>query len=100
MRPPSSPWSVLFLAITAFSAAAPGCKSKPGDSCKMGTAVCADEHSELSCQDGKLIAAPCKGAKGCATNGSLVECDVSANADGDVCSTEDENKGACAGSTR
>lgn len=95
MRAPSSPWAMLLLAIATFSTAAPGCKAKPGDSCQMGTAACMDERTQLACQDGKLIATPCKGAKGCATRGSLVECDVSGNAEGDVCSTGDENKGAC-----
>jgi hypothetical protein len=94
MRAAATPWTLLLLLASIAPVA--GCKAKPGDSCQRGTVLCLDEHTELSCQGGRFIAAPCKGAKGCAARGEPIECDVSANLEGDVCSTEDENKGACA----
>lgn len=95
MHGPPTPWALLFLSLPTLSSAAPGCKSKPGDSCKTGTALCLDARTELACQDGKFIAAQCKGPKGCVDKGAMIECDVSANVEGDVCSTQDENKGTC-----
>ena len=74
---------------------ATGCKPKEGDPCEKGKAVCLDGKTELSCQDGKLLAAPCKGPKGCATAGNSLTCDISANGAGDICSADDDGAAAC-----
>ena len=71
------------------------CKTKAGDSCTSGQAACLDDKTSLACQDGKFIATPCKGAKGCKVIGATVECDISGNAAGDVCSKDDEGNTSC-----
>ncbi len=73
----------------------PGCTAKAGDACTKGTASCADASNELTCQDGKLIQAPCRGPKGCAVAAEKLTCDIAANKAGDVCSTDDEGNTAC-----
>ena len=91
----------LFLALSVgVVVAGGGCKffkQKVGDKCQTGQGACLDAKNELSCQSGVYISMPCKGAKGCDVSGSKVTCDISANLDGDPCSTEDEDLGACAG---
>lgn len=86
--------AALLLLLPALGAA--GCKPKPGDRCQKGTAACLDERTQLACQGGSYIAVPCKGVKGCYPSGNLSVCDVSGNAIGDVCSTDEEAKGTCA----
>ena len=54
-----------------------GCKPKAGAACEKGRALCQDGKTELSCQDGKYLAAPCKGPKGCYTQGQSLFCDIS-----------------------
>jgi len=71
------------------------CKTKAGDSCTKGQAACKDDNTSLSCQDGKFIESPCKGAKGCKVEGATVDCDITGNAAGDLCSTDDEGNTAC-----
>ncbi|MEZ4300694.1 MAG: hypothetical protein R3B70_37510 [Polyangiaceae bacterium] len=75
-----------------------GCKGDPpkaGDTCSAGRAACQDPKTELVCDDGKFFAAPCKGASGCATAGDTVTCDISGNAEGDVCPKSGEDDSAC-----
>ncbi len=86
--------SVLVFGFAAFTML-PGCTAKAGDACTKGTASCADGSNELTCQDGKFIQAPCKGAKGCKVEGEKMTCDISANKAGDVCSKDDEGNSAC-----
>ena len=85
--------TALLLLLPALGTA--GCKPKPGDSCQKGTAACLDERTQLACQAGFYVAVPCKGVKGCYPAGNLSVCDVSGNAAGDACSTDDEGKGTC-----
>jgi hypothetical protein len=47
------------------------------------------------CQDGKYIAAPCRGPKGCSVAGTTVSCDFSGNQDGDACPSAGEGEAAC-----
>jgi hypothetical protein len=83
--------SVLGLVLVA------GCtKAKPGDPCKKGTALCVDARTQVTCQDGRFISSPCRGADGCRREGQSIRCDVSANNDGDVCSTDNDGSGGCA----
>lgn len=67
----------------------------PGDPCKPTDARCLDPKTELACQDGVLIAAPCKGPKGCREGKEMLLCDFSGNAVGDPCSAADEGNGLC-----
>ncbi len=87
----------LALIAVVFGAAlvVAGCKPNVGDTCEKGKAACIDGKSMLSCQEGKFISVPCKGAKGCGVEGDSVKCDVSGNAAGDLCSKDDEGTGAC-----
>jgi hypothetical protein len=91
---------VSVLVLVAFSVAVAiavaGCKKgKVGDACKPGTALCLDDKTQLTCQGGKFISSPCRGAEGCRREGTAIRCDVSGNSDGDVCSTETEGTGGC-----
>lgn len=83
----------LWAALVATSLLA--CKPKAGDACSSGQAACQDDKTELVCEGGKFIAAPCKGAKGCKTEGSTQTCDSSANAPGDVCGKVSEGHTHC-----
>lgn len=80
-----------------------GCKEKPpepGDECKPKDMWCVDKHTELACQDGVFIAAPCKGPKGCREDKDTLRCDFSGNAIGDPCSTEDDGNAKCIGDAK
>jgi hypothetical protein len=89
--------------LVVAAAASVGC-SKPavGDACARGKATCLDTTTELQCETGKFVSAPCRGAKGCAVVDNVQTCDISGNAQGDVCSTDDEGVSQCApgGATR
>ncbi len=61
-----------------------GCQAKPGASCSGGGA-CADESTQLGCVDGKYVAMPCRGPKGCVAVSGVVSCDIRANAAGEAC---------------
>ncbi len=75
--------------------AAAGCEAKVGDVCEAGKAACKDGKTELTCEKGKFIAAACKGPKGCRVESGSLHCDVSGNAEGDPCSTDDEGSAQC-----
>lgn len=84
--------SSLFLVLLALSSA---CKPGPGSSCDKGEARCVDKKSQLVCQKGSYIQAPCKGPRGCGLSPSGVSCDISGNQAGDACSTDEEGASAC-----
>lgn len=69
----------------------------PGDACKPTDVRCVDPTTELACQKGVFIAAPCKGALGCTDDGKRLLCDFSGNAEGDPCSLDDEGGAKCVG---
>jgi len=83
-------WAVA-LCLSLFTA----CKPGPGSSCDKGEARCVDKHSQLVCQNGSYILAPCKGPRGCGITPAGVSCDISGNAAGDACSTDEEGASAC-----
>lgn len=75
-----------------------GCKTKPpgpGESCEPKEVRCQDTRTELACESGTLIAAPCKGPEGCKQTDDRIACDFSGNADGDRCSKGDEGASKC-----
>lgn len=84
-----------FLCLLALGVAGSGCKSKVGDSCTAGQAACQDAQSELVCEDGKFVAAACKGPAGCKVDGSTMRCDVSANTAADTCAKASEGHASC-----
>ncbi len=71
------------------------CKPSPGSSCDKGEARCVDKLSQLICQKGSYIQAPCKGPRGCGLSPTGVSCDITGNAAGDACSTDEEGASAC-----
>lgn len=71
------------------------CKPGPGSSCDRGEARCIDRQTQLVCQSGKYIVAPCKGPRGCGITPSGVSCDISGNQPGDACSTDEEGAATC-----
>jgi hypothetical protein len=78
---------------------ATGCNKEPGpgDACKPTDIRCADPKTELACQRGTFIAAPCKGPMGCKEDGKHLFCDVTGNAEGDPCSTDEDGAAKCIG---
>ena len=74
-----------------------GCVHKVGDPCYQGDAFCADGGTCLTCQQGKLAAYLCGGAKGCAIDKDRnVACDQSSNASaGGLCFPEYEGRAQC-----
>jgi hypothetical protein len=87
---------VPFLALATSAPLMTACsKPKAGDDCTLGQATCVDEKTELQCDKGRFVAAPCKGPKGCVVTGGAQTCDISGNAAGDSCATDDENVSQC-----
>ena len=77
----------------------PACHGEPGpgDSCKHADMRCADPHTELTCEKGVFVAAPCKGPLGCKEDGKHLLCDFTGNAEGDRCSLEEDGNAKCIG---
>ena len=87
----------LRLLLTTALVVLGSCKAGPGSSCDKGEARCVAKNSELICQNGSYIQAPCKGPRGCGLTPTGVSCDISGNVAGDVCSTDEEGASACTG---
>jgi hypothetical protein len=68
---------------------APGCKPKVGSKCSGTSAVCTDKANALFCAEGVYTAMACRGDKGCAQNGTVVECDESIASEQDACNAPD-----------
>jgi hypothetical protein len=83
----------------AFVVCLSSCNREPvaGDSCKPTDIRCLDPKTELACQKGTFIAAPCKGPMGCREDGKHLTCDATGNAEGDPCSLDDEGAAQCIG---
>jgi hypothetical protein len=92
---------VSVLVVLAAPVVSSGCNREPGpgDSCKPSEIRCVDPKTELACQKGVFMAAPCKGPLGCSEDGKHLFCDFSGNSDGDPCSLDDEGAARCAGDT-
>jgi len=73
---------------------------RPGDACKSTDIRCVDPHVELACQKGVFIPVPCKGPAGCREDAKHLTCDVTGNADGDLCSTDEDGSAVCIGTDR
>ncbi|HEY2404502.1 MAG TPA: hypothetical protein VGI10_00760 [Polyangiaceae bacterium] len=78
--------SGLFVLALAF-----GCKPKPGGKC-LGNAspVCFDPQQALICNNGTYKSLSCRGAKGCTTSATQLDCDNSLATLGDGCNTEND----------
>ncbi len=87
-------WWVSAAAVLLLS-----CKPKVGSSCDKGESRCLDPQTQLICSEGKMIAAPCRGEKGCWVEGG-VRCDISGNQAGDVCSKDDQGAATCSADKR
>jgi hypothetical protein len=91
---------VILFGLAFALVAVAGCNKEPvaGDSCKRSDMRCVDPKTELACQKGVFIAAPCKGPLGCQeTNNKVLTCDFSGNAEGDPCSTDEDGNARCVG---
>lgn len=86
---------LVLLSLVGALLAAAGCEAKAGDPCQAGTATCLDQHTKLSCLNGRYTQSPCRGPLGCRNSAGKNLCDVTTNREGDVCSTDDEGKGEC-----
>ena len=71
------------------------CKPSVGSSCDKGESRCIDGQRALVCQAGKYIETLCRGKGGCRLEAAGTACDIHANEDGDLCSTDDEGAAAC-----
>ena len=90
-------FSVVLLVLSAGSFLACNKAPVPGDPCKPTDIRCVDPKTELSCQKGIFMAAPCKGPMGCREDGKHLVCDFSGNAEGDPCSLDEEGSAKCIG---
>ncbi len=82
----------------------PACKKDPpraGDKCQMSEEgsilACGGPDSELLCKGLKLVAIPCRGARGC-TGGGPPQCDATLGKEGESCMASDfstETERAC-----
>src|SRR3954462_14124002 len=77
-------WFALVCSL-ACSAGLAGCKPKAGDKCQGSSAACADTTAALVCKNDVLTTMPCRGAKGCTSSSSAVDCDNSLASSGDTC---------------
>jgi hypothetical protein len=59
-----------------------------GKHCTTTDWACDGHEGALVCRDGKYVAAPCRGVKGCRQEGDMLRCDVSQDIAGDVCVQE------------
>jgi hypothetical protein len=86
-----------FFTAAGILGLATGCHHEPGpgDSCKSTDIRCVDPRTELACQKGVFIPVPCKGPAGCKEDGKHLSCDVTGNAEGDPCSTDEEGSAVC-----
>jgi len=83
--------------LVLLTAAACNREPGPGDSCKPTDIRCVDPKTELACQKGVFMAAPCKGPMGCREDNKHLTCDTTGNAEGDSCSTDGEGTAQCIG---
>ncbi len=94
MTPRSLPTAATLGALLLLLAPASGCSKKPGGKCGVeAEAECRGKAAALTCHSGAWLELQCRGPKGCATNGSVVECDESLAEPGDAC--DHENNVAC-----
>lgn len=84
-----------WLGLVALSLLSIACKPDVGSSCERGESRCKDKQTQLICSDGKLIAAPCRGDKGCQVSPTGVACDISKNQPGDACSSYEQGVAVC-----
>lgn len=88
---------MLFTFVVGLAACGP---PKPSESCDRPGFLCADNDTALECRSvgGELqwVALPCRGPGGCVKVAAEIECDVSANLEGDACASTAEGDGLCA----
>lgn len=80
--------------VVAFVVLGVGCKQQVGSSCETGDSRCGSSDTQLICSEGKTIAAPCRGPKGCYVDQKVI-CDISGNQPNDACSKDDEGAAVC-----
>ncbi|RYZ67441.1 MAG: hypothetical protein EOP08_02755 [Proteobacteria bacterium] len=82
--------NILCLFFVSLSVAlVAGCKKEAGGSCSTeAEAACDGKTSALTCTSGKWVKTECRGPKGCAVTGNLVDCDHSLASLDDVCDHE------------
>jgi hypothetical protein len=82
-------WLAALFPVVAVAVLVGACKAKVGDKCSGGAATCTDKTSALFCIDDTYTAITCRGDKGCAQNGSVVDCDESIANEQDPCNAPD-----------
>jgi hypothetical protein len=76
-------------ALVALVVLSASCKPKVGGKCSGAGAVCTDKTSALFCMDETYTSITCRGEKGCAQNGAVVDCDESMANEQDSCNAPD-----------
>jgi hypothetical protein len=80
----------------AFAVSLAGCKPKAGTPCSAeGKKVCIGDDALLVCEHGTFAAFSCKGPGGCSSAGDIASCDITRNAQGDPCPSDDTGRKAC-----
>jgi hypothetical protein len=77
------------LALAALVVLSADCKPKVGGKCSGAAAACIDKASALFCVDDAYATITCRGEKGCAQNGAVVDCDESVASEQDACNAPD-----------
>jgi hypothetical protein len=68
---------------------------KAGDKCSTNGFLCQDGANALECKLGSWVQLPCRGSSGCTKSGDTVQCDMTADLEGDNCASSAEGKGLC-----
>jgi hypothetical protein len=80
----------------AFCDFTPGPAGAPCSTKKDGKGFCSEDgHSEMICDNGKLLLQPCRGAGGCTEGDNGASCNTSAAREGDPCAKKAEDSYAC-----
>ena len=76
----------IWFSIGSF-ACLPSCKSRVGDPCREANEACLDDHTKLSCKNGRFMPLKCDGDRGCTIDkqSEKAACDFSGNKQGEKC---------------
>jgi len=85
----------ILLVFTAVLLACGGTVPKPGDACSRKGYYCKDATTALECRDERIVELPCRGPEGCRDSGGQIQCDMSANLEGDLCATSSDGQALC-----
>lgn len=66
-----------------------------GGACAQVGFFCFGPSTALECKVGRWVGLPCRGPRGCMTDGGATSCDMTGNLEADACASSSEGKGLC-----